>query len=418
MSEQIENKGICVVIGASQAGVTLAFALRDEGWEGDIVLYDADLRLPYARPPLSKAVLTGKEDLAEHVLKPSHLYEKEKITLRLGCRVASINRHEKQVVLTGGNKQPYDKLVLATGSRPIVPGIPGLDRAANVFSVRTADDVINIHRALDESKDRQVVIIGGGYIGLETAASLKKMGASVTVIEREERVLARVTSPEMSNFFQELHAKNGVQVLTGKTVASVEARNNRNVLICNDGSVFQADIIIVGVGVYVNTELADDAGLAIENGIKVDSSACTSDKAIYAIGDCTNHYNPFYDRYVRLESVQNASDQAKVAAAAICGKKQAYEALPWFWSDQYDVKLQIVGLSQGYNNLVVRKEEGDVQKFSVWYFKDDRLLAVDAVNNIKAYVMGTKFIKSGNMVDKARLSDSGIEFKPANLLVE
>ncbi|WP_422080409.1 NAD(P)/FAD-dependent oxidoreductase [Ulvibacterium sp.] len=412
------NNEICVVLGASHAGVNFAFSLRREGWNGAIILFDSDPELPYHRPPLSKTYLTNGDDIEKNLLKPAESYKKEGISLRLGTTVSTINREAHTITLEDGDVQPYDKLVIATGARPIIPPIPSIDTSKNVFPIRTAKDITHIRSALEQSEDNRIVIVGGGYIGLEAAASLKKIGAHVTVLEREERVLARVTAPEMSHFFQELHTENGVPILTAKDVKAIETQKKYYEVLCTDGSRYKADIILIGCGIRVNKELAEEAGLDIENGIRVNSMACTNDTDIYAIGDCTFHYNPHYDRFIRLECVQNAVDQAKVAAAAICGKEPIYDAIPWFWSDQYDIKLQMVGLSEGYDRVLVRKESNRDKCFSIWYFKGDTLLAVDAVNNAKAYVYGTKFIKSGEKIDTSKLVDSSIEFKPANLLAE
>lgn len=417
MFENAAKNSVCVVVGASHAGVNLAFALRKEGWEGAIILFDADPMLPYHRPPLSKAYLTGDEALEKNLLKAADSYEKEGIKLRLGVTVSSIKWQDKNIILSDGSIQAYDKLVLATGARPLLPQIPGLTEARNLFPMRTAQDAIHIRQAIEGSKSKQVVVIGGGYIGLETAASLRKLGATVTVLEREERILARVTAPVMSAFFQTLHAEHGVNIFTGKNVVAIEQADGYNVVLCDDGNQYDADLIVIAVGIQVNTELAQAAGLDIENGIRVDHTARTSNEDIYAIGDCTYHFNPHYNCYVRLESVQNAVDQAKVAAEAICGKVVTYNAIPWFWSDQFDIKLQMVGLSAGYNQVLVRKEEGEGTRFSVWYFKDDTLLAVDAVNNAKAYMLGTKVIKENRKLDKEKLVDASVELKPANFLV-
>lgn len=405
------------MIGASHAGVNFAFGLRNEGWEGQIILYDTDPELPYHRPPLSKTYLTNEEGMSATPLKSAESYARDAIQLNLGIKIGSIDSKDKKVFLEDGSVQEYDKLVLATGARPIIPPIPGLATANNVFPLRTIADVEGIRKVLRGNPKKNIVVIGGGYIGLEIAASLKKLGSEVTVLEREERILARVTAPEMSDFFHELHTENGVEVLTGKNVTYVKTDNARNEVVCSDGSTYPAEILIIGVGIKVNIELAEQAGLTIENGIKVDAFAKTSDAHIYAIGDCTFHYNPIYDRYVRLESVQNAVDQAKVAAVAICGKEVAYNAVPWFWSDQYDVKLQIVGLSTGYDSIIIRKEEKDQPCFSIWYFSGDKLISVDAINNAKAYVVGTKFIKLNLAVDKVKLADNTVEFKPDNLIV-
>lgn len=399
----------CVVIGASHAGVNFAFALRKEGWEGNIVLFDKDKALPYHRPPLSKKYLELEDSIQNNLLKPEDSYLKENMSLRLGKSVTKINREDQIITLEDGEVQSYDTLVLATGARAFVPPIKGLKDGNNIFTLRNIADVNGIREALNTSTSKKVVVIGGGYIGLETAASLKKLGADVTVLEREERILARVTTPYLSNFFHNLHESNGVKIYANKGVVEISNEGGKNVVICGDGSSYEADLIIVGVGIKVNSQLAEDIGLNIENGIRVETTTQTSDKNIYAIGDCTYHYNTLYDKFVRLESVQNAVDQAKIAAKNICGESAIYDALPWFWSDQYDVKLQIVGLSDAHDNTVVRLE-GD-KKFSIWYFKGDTLLAVDSVNNAKSYVFGTKYIKSKAILDKLKLADPNSELK-------
>lgn len=406
---------VCLVIGASHAGVNFAFNLRKEGWLGEVILFDSDPNIPYHRPPLSKSYIIDG-DLNSNLLKPLESYKKDNITLKLGVKVSSINRNNRTISIENKGTQKYDKLVIATGARPFIPPISGIDSAANLFPMRTANDAIEIKKAIDSSEKKRVIIIGGGYIGLETAASLKKTGASVTVLEREERILARVTAPVMSDYFMELHQQNDVQILTNNNVSFIKTENGLNTIFCDNETSFEADIVIVGVGIRVNTELADTAGLEIEQGIKVNEFSQTNDENIYAIGDCTFHYNPHYKRYLRLESVQNAVDQSKVAAASICDKQLVYDTIPWFWSDQYDVKLQMVGLSNGYNDVIVRKEETENTSFSVWYFKDDALLAVDAINNGKAFVLGTRFIKGKQKINKTKLVDVSIPMKPTTFL--
>lgn len=418
MSTDKKNK-TCVIIGASHAGVNLAFSLRKEGWEGTIILLDKDPSIPYHRPPLSKAYLTTtNDDIDKNVLKATESYKKGDITLRLGVTVSSINREEKTILLKDGTTQNYDKLVIATGARPIIPPIQGITTAKNLYTLRTLKDAKHIRDALNNNAKKRVVVIGGGYIGLEIAASLKKMNAQVTILEREERILARVTVPEMSAFFQELHTQNNVAIKTKKNVASITTNGQLNTVICSDNSYYEADIIIIGVGIHVNHELAKEAGLEIKNGIVVNAYCTTNDPNIYAIGDCTFHYNSHYNCNLRLESVQNAVDQAKVAAAAICGKKNDYNSLPWFWSDQYNIKLQTVGLFTGYNEIITRKEEVvEGYKFSMWYFKNEELLAVDAVNNAKAYVLGTKLIKERRKINKENLNNTSEVLKLASLLL-
>lgn len=415
----LSNNSACIIIGASHGGVTAAFALRKEGWQGDIVVIDSDPTLPYHRPPLSKAYLTSEDNNHSLALKPEASYEKNNITLLLGKRVDSIDRGSNSVVLDNCKTLSYKKLIISTGARPFIPPIKGLDQTSNVFSLRTHSDVEKIRSAFIASDKKRVVIIGGGYIGLETAASLKKLGGNVTVLERESKLLARVTSPEMSEYFQQLHTNNGVTINTSKNVQSIESMNELQFVNCDDDSQYPADIIIVGVGVRVNQELAEQAGLSVDigliKGVVVNEQCQTSDKDIYAIGDCSYHHNQYYNRWLRLESVQNAVDQAKVTAAVICEKPASYSAIPWFWSDQFDVKLQIVGLATDYDNFVIRKEINDENKFSVWYFLKDRLLAVDAINHAKAYVLGTKFLKASANINKRQLADNTVELSQDNM---
>ncbi|SFF67624.1 3-phenylpropionate/trans-cinnamate dioxygenase ferredoxin reductase subunit [Salegentibacter agarivorans] len=414
----IEKK--CIIIGASHAGVNCAFSLRRAGWSGHIEVFDKDDNLPYHKPPLSKAYLSAKEQAEIDLLFPAENYIENDIKLHLGKTIVSIDSNDKSISLDDGEKYKYDKLVLATGARPFIPIIEGLEMAENVFALRNLLDASGIAKAVSLSENKQVVVIGGGYIGLEIAASLKKSGAEITVLEREERVLPRVTAPEMSDFFTRLHKDHNVELLTNKNVIAIESTENYNTVMCDDNTSYRADIIVIGVGIQLNLELAHKANLEIENGIKVNEFCQTSNEHIFAIGDCTFHYNPRYERYVRLESVQNAVDQSKVAAAAICGKEVHYDTIPWFWSDQYDVKLQMVGLSYGYTEVIKRVEpgKGDQVCESCWYFKDEELLAVDAVNNAKAYVLGGKFIKSKQPIDKVKLRDISIPIKPKSFLKE
>ncbi|WP_020208806.1 NAD(P)/FAD-dependent oxidoreductase [Gilvimarinus chinensis] len=412
MSTPLTANKVCIIIGASHGGVNLAFALRKEGWEGEIHLIDKDPNPPYHRPPLSKAHLTTDDGLEKILLKAPKAYQDNHIELHLGQEVAAIDHVHQLVNLADGSSKHYDKLVLAVGARPIIPPIKGIDDVKHLYPMRTADDVNNIRSAFSQCSAKRVVIIGGGYIGLETAASLRKLGGEVTVLEREERILARVTAPIMSEFFQKLHTDHGVNIRTGKNVVELRQNTNGQEVLCSDGTVYPADVIVMGVGIRVNQELAEEAGLKIDNGISVNEQCKTSHSNIYAIGDCTFHYNKHYDRWLRLESVQNAVDQAKTTAQALTDKNPEYDALPWFWSDQYDVKLQMVGLSDGYDEILKRDESTDDQhKFSTWYFKGDQLLAVDAVNNAKAYVVGTKLIGAKTQVRKDVLSDPEQDLK-------
>jgi 3-phenylpropionate/trans-cinnamate dioxygenase ferredoxin reductase subunit len=410
----------CVIVGASHAGVNLAFNLRRQGWEGEIVLYDRDPHLPYHRPPLSKEYLS-KEEMSKDDLNPlksAESYAQENIELQLGVKVLSLHRDTKTILLDNGTERKYNKLVIATGARPFVPPIEGLASNDSVFYLRTVTDVFKIRSALSQLTKPNVVIIGGGYIGLETAASLSKLGAKVTLIEREKRLLSRVTSPEMSTFFMDIHTTNGVSILTGQEVCSVQNMDGNALVTCKDGSTYPANMIIIGVGITVNTEIWEAAGIEIENGIKVNQACRTNDSNIYAIGDCTYHYSPKYSTYMRLESVQNAVDQAKVAAVAIVGQDVEYNAIPWFWSDQYDIKLQMVGISNGYDQIVIRKSPEVNNKFSVWYFKKKDLLAVDCVNDARSYMLGMKILKENKRIDLEILKNESIPLSPSTLFLD
>ena len=407
----------CLIIGASHAGVNAAFALRRQGWKGRIALFDRDPELPYHRPPLSKGFLSGDTSVEESLLKGLNSYEAEKIELHTGRSISGIIRDEKLVKLSDGTSHHYDALILATGARPLIPPIAGVREHENIFALRTATDARSIRNAFVDSAGKRVVVIGGGYIGLEAAASLRKLGGEVTVLEREDRVLARVTSPEMSAYFTDLHQTQGVVIATNRNVAAVGKNDDGLKVNCADGSQYPADLIIVGVGVSVNSELAENAGLRTANGILVDGKMRTSDPGIYAIGDCTTFHHPRYEREMRLESVQNAVDQAKVAAANICGTPTEYSSIPWFWSDQFDVKLQMCGLSTGYDQLVIRQETGDdPHQRSYWYFAGNQLLAVDAINHARAYMLGMKLLKDGKNPNPERLRDATLELHPRTIL--
>ncbi|GAA0881181.1 FAD-dependent oxidoreductase [Algoriphagus jejuensis] len=410
------SKLTCVVVGASHAGVNFAFALRKEGWQGQLILIDADPDLPYHRPPLSKTYLSQMEESSLSYLKAEETYARENIQLNLGRRVLSIDREARTIQLDDGTEQAYDKLVLATGASAWVPEVAGLEADMPVFSLRNAGDVRRIQVQIGKKTDQRAVIVGGGFIGLELAASLQNMGLRVTVLEREERVLSRVTAPDLSHYFQKLHQSNGVEILLNQELTRIQKTETGLLLKTKDGRGVEADLVVFGVGIRVNAQLAQQAGLDVSGGIAVDTSCRTEDDDIYAIGDCTLHFNRHYQRYLRLESVQNAVDQAKVAAAAILGKDVAYDAIPWFWSDQYDVKLQMVGLSQGFDRCVLRSEAE--HSFSLWYFKAGQLLAVDAVNAAKAYVWGTKYLKSQAPLDPVKVGDLAVDYNSFLLLPE
>ena len=400
----------CIIIGAAHAGSQLAISLRQGGWRGGITLIGEEPDLPYHRPPLSKEYLSGEKKLDEIQLRPAATYEKAEINLVLGVRVDAIDRRARIVTLDGGDTLSYDKLVLATGTRvrrlPIAgEGLPG------VFYLRDTRDVRAINAEVGAGK--RAVIIGGGYIGLETAASLRKKGMEITVLETMPRILQRVTAPELSDFYRRIHTEEGVKIFenvvaseiaTSGTGLSVQTENKQDL---------PADMVIIAIGVIPNVELAKEAGLAVGQGIDVNQFCETSDPDISAIGDVTWHFNPVYGRHVRLESVPNAIEQAKTVALALNGNPKPYNSLPWFWSDQFDLKLQIAGLSGGYDDIVIRGDRAGSRSFAAFYFEGDKLLAVDAVNRPRAFMLTRQALTKGMKLEKDILRNENAALKSA-----
>jgi len=396
-----------IVVGAGHAAGHLVASLRMQGFEGSIRLIGDEPYPPYQRPPLSKQYLAGEMALEQVYFKPLDFYDTAKAELTLGVRVESIDRAAKTVSLSDGSTAAYDKLVLTTGTRVRTLPLPGAD-LSGIHYLRTIDDTDAIAR--DLRPGARAVICGGGYIGLEVAAAAVKNGASVTVLEMADRVMNRVVAPEVSAFYEALHRGKGVDIRCNVRVTGFEGTGKVERVACENGESFDADLVVVGVGVIPNTELAEAAGLACDNGIVVDDCARTEDPDILAAGDCTNHPNGIYGINIRLESVQNAVDQATAVAQTICGKPTPYSAVPWFWSDQYDVKLQIVGLSQGYDEAVVRGNPAD-GAFSVFYLKQGKLLAVDAINSPREYMMGRKLIAEGARPDPEKIRNTDVSVK-------
>jgi 3-phenylpropionate/trans-cinnamate dioxygenase ferredoxin reductase subunit len=401
-------KKTCIIVGAGHSAAQLSVSLRQEGWEGHIIVVGDEDALPYHRPPLSKAYLAGIKELNNILIRPAAFYEKQEIKFNLGVGLYAIDRINKHITLNNGDVLHYDKLALTLGSRIRKLAIAGSE-LGGISYLKTAADVDYIKTLAKSNK--KAVIIGGGYIGLETAAVLRKLGMDVTVLEMMPRVLERVTAPQLSEFYTRIHTEEGVKVVTDVVVSSIEAQKSRNSVICSNGDTYPADLIIVGVGVLPNQEIAERAGLTVSNGIEVNEFACTSDPDIVACGDCAWHYNPIYKKYLRLESVQNATDQAKTAASYICGKPLVYNTLPWFWSDQYDMKLQIAGLSQGYDSLVVRGDIKHGRRFAVFYLIGQHVIAVDAVNSPAEFMIGKKLITENTVVDKRKLANLDISMK-------
>lgn len=382
--EGSDLNGRCLIVGASHAGSQLAVHLRKCGWTGPIELIGAEEELPYHRPPLSKTVMAGSKGLDNILLRPAAMYENNHIQLRLGTVVDAILPQHKQLVLSTGESVSYDKLALCTGARPIKLSLgDGLD---GVCYLRSYADVQAIRQQL--TGKRRAVVIGAGYIGLEAAAVLSQLGLHVTVLEREERVLQRVTGPQVSDYFTALHRAHGVDIVCDAEVVAINGQNSAESVSCAGGAVYPADIVIVGIGVVAETRLAEEAGLRLENGIHVDEHCCTSNEHIFAAGDCVSHPDARYQRRIRLESVQNANDQARVAAANICGANEVYQVTPWFWSDQFDIKLQSAGLSNGFDetSLEGSLDPADPRGFVIQYFRQGKLIAADCVKQAKAFM--------------------------------
>ncbi len=402
------TKQNCIIVGAGHAAAQLVTSLRQQGWEGAISVMGDEYFLPYHRPPLSKDYLSGRKSIDDILIRPPAVYEKARVRFGLGLRVEAINRTDKTVLLDDGESISYQKLVLTTGSHVRKLPVPGTD-LPGVFYLRAIRDVEQIKGFIGHGK--KAVIIGGGYIGLETAAVLKQLGMHVTVLEAMDRVLQRVTTEEISAFYTRVHMEEGIEIVTNAAVSSIEGGKNVQKAVCGDDQEFAADLIIIGIGISPATELAEAAGLDIDDGILVNEFARTSDPDILAAGDCTKHYNPIYDRHVRLESVQNAVDQATIAAGTICGKPKPYNALPWFWSDQFDIKLQIAGLSTGFDQVVVRGDMANGRSFAAFYLQEGRILAVDAINKPKEFMMGKQLITAKVEVDQAKLTDEAVPMK-------
>ena len=377
-----------IVIGAGQAATELAVALRASGFSGAIQIVGDEPYLPYQRPPLSKDFLSGKSPYEKLMLRPEAFWREQKIEFVLGVAGAAVDRAKCRVALQDRRALSYDTLVLATGTRARVPPLPGIE-LPGVFALRRIDDVKRLRPALDAA--RRVAIVGGGYIGLEVAAVARGEGRDVVVVEAEDRVMKRVTCSEVSAFYESLHRGRGVDIRTNCRIEAIEGTERASGLRLAGGETVAADLILVSTGARPNEELASDAGLACEDGILVDEYARTSDEHIYAIGDCTRFPSRRYGRTIRLECVQNAFDQAKAAAAALLGKGAAYNLVPWFWSDQYDVKFQSSGLSAGFDEMRVAGDPAAAH-FSVEYRKSGKLIAVDAINDARAYMMGRKNI--------------------------
>lgn len=380
--------GRCVIVGASHAGAQLCASLRQEGWDGEILLIGDEPSLPYQRPPLSKTYLAGGTSLEGLLIRKPDFYDKQRVTFRQGL-VTTIDRSDHAVVLDDGERIGYDKLVLCVGARPRRLTVPGSD-LDGVHYLRDARDLDGIRRDLPGVT--RAVLVGAGYIGLETAASLRSLGVQVTVLEVADRVLQRVTAHAVSAFYDRVHREEGVDLRVGVGLEAICGTDRVQAVRLSDGSTLAAELVIAGIGVEANTDLAAAAGLAVANGICVDASGRTADPDIFAAGDCAEYPDERYGRRLRLESVPSAVEQAKVAAASICGKAKTISALPWFWSDQYDLKLQIAGLNVGFDDVVLRGDPQVGRDFTCFYLAQGRVIAADCVNRPQDFMFSKRAI--------------------------
>lgn len=399
--------GTFVIVGAGQAASQAVDSLRREGFTGRMLLVGDEPELPYQRPPLSKKFLAGELDRERVYVRPRSFYEQNHCELLLGRRATGLDRVGHTLTLDDGTHLHYDKLLLATGSRPRLLRIPGAE-LGGVHYLRSLADVDAIRA--EATAGKRAVIVGAGYVGLECAATCVKLGLEVTVLEMEDRVMSRVVAPEMSVFYTAEHVAHGVRILCNTLVSAFEGTGRVGAVVCRDGSRHPADLVIVGIGIVPNQELAQQAGIACDNGIAVDDRCRTSDPCVFAIGDCCSHPSHRYGRRIRLESVDNAFEQAKTAAANLCGKDVVHDKVPWFWSDQFDLKLQIVGLSQDYDQVVLRGDPA-AKAFSCCYLRAGELVAVDAVNDARSFMGAKKLIAERAHPDPARLADLTVPIK-------
>ena len=377
-----------VIVGAGQSAIQCITSLRKEDYPGLITLVGEEEHLPYQRPPLSKGFLEDTVSNERLYFKKLEFFIENKVKLKLGTKAEEIDIENNNIHLSDNTKLSFDKLVFATGSSVRKLDFPGKD-LNSIHYLRGLDDALSIKKDLQTSQN--IVVVGAGYIGLEVAAIAAKQNKSVTVIEMADRVMNRTVDPQISDYYLNLHQKNGVTFKFNTSLQEIIGTNNPEKVVCSDGSEVAADMVVIGAGIMPNVELAENAGLSCDNGIVVNEFGKTDHADIYACGDCTNHPNKLLNKKIRLESVHNAMEQSKTVASSIINQSIAYNQIPWFWSDQYDHKLQIVGLSGDHDKVIMRGDMSEA-KFMLFYTKDDKLIAVDAVNNSKEFLICKKLV--------------------------
>ncbi|HEX9878306.1 MAG TPA: FAD-dependent oxidoreductase [Gammaproteobacteria bacterium] len=398
-----------VIVGGGQAAAQTIQTLRQDDFGGRITLIGREIALPYQRPPLSKKYFLGALARERLYIRPKEFYAEHDIALELGTRATGLDRRSQRLSLSDGREIAYDQLLLATGARVRELDVPGVT-LPGVYYLRTLGDVDAILERLASSK--RLVIIGAGYIGLEIAAAARSRGLEVTLLEAADRVMSRVVCEAVSSFYHDLHTEAGSEIQYAVDITSFEGRDRVTGVLTGDGCRFPCDLVIVGIGVLPETDLAAAAGLPCDNGIVVDEFARTVDTNVLAAGDCTNHPNALFGRRIRLESVSNAIEQGKTAAMSLLGRPQAYAQVPWFWSDQFDVKLQIAGLSANADRIALR---GGAQQrsFAAYYLQSGRLVAVDAINSPRDFITGKRLIAARASLDPAIIEDSTADIEAA-----
>ena len=394
-----------VIVGGGQAGIQSAISLRRLGHEGSIVIIGDEAHPPYQRPPLSKGYLLDETKLERVYLKKEIFYEENKIDLILDTKVESINRKDKCVTLSNKKIIIYDKLIIAAGSRVRKLQVPGVEKNG-VHYLRGLDDANKLKADLKNKKE--LVIIGAGYIGLEVGAVAASLGLKTSIIDIADRVMSRTVDPIISNYYQSLHEKNGVNFFFKHGLQAIEGNKNIEKVVCNNGLELDADMVVIGAGVIPNETLASDSGLICDNGIVVNEYGQTEDINMYACGDCTNHPNKILGRKIRLESVHNAMEQPKAVASSLLGQNEPYNQVPWFWSDQYDHKLQIVGLSGDHDEVIMRGTEAE-RSFLLFYLRNKQLIAVNAVNSPKEFLISKKLVVKKDIINVDLLKNQSVD---------